>query len=95
MNTPTSKITEALVLESKTGLLNATTGNDQSLTKVVTVEGNLITIWHEDNKVHGQVNEEVVVIEEPSTKLKDDGTPFINYAIVPPAFAEKILANRK
>lgn len=83
-------ITEALVLETKTGLLNNRTGDEQSLTKVVTVNGNIITIWHEDNKVHAEPNDEVCLVEEPSTKMKDDGSPFINYAIIPAPFAAKI-----
>lgn len=87
-------ITEALVLETKTGLLNRQTGEEQSLTKVVTTRGNLVTIWHEDNKVHAQPDEEVSLLEEASTKLKDDGTPYINYAIIPAAFAAKIRENQ-
>lgn len=83
-------ITEALVLETKTGLLNNRTGDEQSLTKVVTVDGNIITIWHEDNKVHAEPNEQVLLLKEASTKLKDDGTPYINYAIIPTTFAAKI-----
>lgn len=88
-------ITEALVLETKTGLLNNRTGDEQSLTKVVTTKGNLVTIWHDDNKVHAEPDEEVSLLEEPSTKLKDDGTPFINYAIIPAAFAAKIRENQQ
>lgn len=83
-------ITEALVLETKTGLLNNRTGDEQSLTKVVTVDGNIITIWHEDNKVHAEPNEQVLLLKEASTKLKDDGTAYINYAIIPTTFAAKI-----
>lgn len=90
MQTTKPTITEALVLETKTGLLNSQTGEEQSLTKVVTTRGNLVTIWHEDNKVHAKLDEEITLLEEPSHKLKDDGTPYINYAIIPAAFAAKI-----
>lgn len=91
MNKPHTKLTEALVLETAKDRIVASTGNMQSLTKVITINGDLLTIWHEDNRIHAKPDEEVVIITEESHKLKDDGTPFLNYAIVPAAFAKKIL----
>lgn len=90
-----TQIIEALILEFTSDKINARTGGFQSLTKLITVNGDILTVWHDDNRCHGKAGEEVVVVAETSSKTKDDGTPWINYAIVPPAFAKKILSSRK
>lgn len=87
------QIIEALVLETAKDLTNAQTGDDQALTKLVTVEGELINIWHTDNKLPAATNEEVSVVVSPSSKTNPStGTPYLNYAIIPAAFAAKIAA---
>jgi len=88
-----SKIIEALIIEVGKDII-LSDGNEKSLTKVVTVDGSLLSIWHDDNQIHGKANEEVFVVVEESAKLKDDGTPYLNYAIIPAAFAAKIVASK-
>ena len=86
----TSRIIDALVLETATDLINSTTGNEQALTKLVTTEGRLVNIWHSDNKCPAKANEEVKLVIEPSTKTDANGNPYINYAIIPASFAARI-----
>jgi len=87
------QIIEALVLETAANLTNAQTGEDQALTKLITVEGELINIWHTDNRLPAKTNEEVLVAISPSNKTNPaTGAPYLNYAIIPAAFATKIVA---
>lgn len=86
-----SKITEALVIEAKAGILNQQTGDEQALTKLVTTDRRIVTVWHADNRLPAKVNEEVCLIEEASAKLNPEtNQPYINYAIIPAAFAAKM-----
>jgi len=89
-----TQIIEALVLETAKDLTNAQTGDDQALTKLITVAGDLINIWHTDNRLPAQSNEEVLVAISPSNKTNPTtGKPYLNYAIIPAAFAAKIQSN--
>ena len=87
------QIIEALVLETAKDLTNKQTGDSQALTKLVTIQGELINIWHDDNKLPADTGEEVSVVVSPSAKTNPaTGTPYLNYAIIPAAFAAKIQA---
>lgn len=88
------QIIEALVLETAKDLTNAQTGDDQALTKLITVAGDLINIWHTDNRLPAATNEEVLVAISPSSKINPaTSSPYLNYAIIPAAFAAKIKAS--
>ena len=84
-----SNIIEAHVLEATTGILLAD-GNEKSLTKVITIEGDLVSVWHDDNKLHASPGEDVLLVRSESQRTDANGNPYINYAIVPAAFAAKI-----
>lgn len=88
--TITTTITDAYVLETAKDRINPRTAEPVALTKVVTTKGQLLTIWHDDNRCPASQGDEVKILEETTAKLKDDGTPYINYAIIPAAFAAKI-----
>lgn len=88
MNTK-SNIIEAYVLEVVAGIM-LPDGNEKSLTKVITIEGDLVSVWHDDNKLHASPGEEIMLVCSQSQKTNANGNPYINYAIVPAAFAAKI-----
>ena len=91
MSKPT--ISTGIIIEQRHGLADSRTGGTQSLTKVFTLDGDIVSIWTA-TKPTFKANDEVTLVTETEEREDDTGADVVytNTYMVPTAFAAKLTA---